>query len=137
MFLVDTNVISALRRPDKTSPKVVAWSENVHQAELYLSVVTIFEIEVGLLRKEHQNDHQQAAILRRWTDQIRRSFAGRILPVDMDVALRCARLHIPDPRSERDALIAATALVHDLTVVTGNVKDFSGMGVALLNPWND
>jgi toxin FitB len=138
MFLLDTNVISELGRPPaKAASRVVAWAQSVSQAELYLSVVTILEIEIGILQIEHRNDQNQAAKLRAWMGRIVSSFAGRILPVDTDVALRCAGLHVPNRRSERDALIAATVLVHDLTVVTRNVADFSGTGVSLLNPWED
>ncbi len=137
MFLLDTNVISELGRPSaRAAPKVVAWAESVSQAELYLSVITILEIEMGILQVEHRNDHIQARNLRAWMEYIRPSFAGRILSVDTEVALRCAQLHVPDPRNDRDALIAATALVHDLTVVTRNVRHFSPMNSAVFNPWD-
>jgi predicted nucleic acid-binding protein len=90
----------------------------------------------GILGLEYRRDHAQAAVLRTWMDSyIQPAFDGRILPVDTAVALRCARLHVPDRRSDRDALIAATALVHGLTVATRNVADFRAMGVSLLNPW--
>jgi toxin FitB len=111
MFLLDTNVLSELRRPQKAAPKVAAWAASVRQAELYLSVITILEIEAGILLIEHRNDQAQAGTMRIWMDRIRQSFANRILPVDTEVALRCARLHVPDRRPDRDALIAATALV--------------------------
>jgi toxin FitB len=120
----------------KGTPKVVAWSESVRQAELYLSVIAIFELEMGILRIEHRNDQAQAARLRLWMDSyVRPSFVGRILSVDPEVAVRCARLHVPDPRPMHDAMIAATALEHGLTVVTRNVADFSRMKVAVFNPW--
>lgn len=137
MFLLDTTVISELgRHPKKADPRVAAWSASTSQAVLHLSVVTILEIELGILRVHHRSDHVQATRLWAWFGHVRQSFAGRVLPIDMDVAVRCARLHVPNPRPERDALIAATALTHDLTVVTRNVADFAPMGVALLNPWN-
>jgi predicted nucleic acid-binding protein len=136
MFLLDTNVISELRRPERANPNVVAWAAAFPAASFFLSAISILEIEIGtlqLLRK----DPAQGALLRAWIDeQIMPRFEGRILPVDINVAQRCARLHVPDPRSERDALIAATALVHSLTVVTRNTPDFEAAGVALLNPWN-
>jgi predicted nucleic acid-binding protein len=135
MFLLDTNVISELRRPEKANPKVALWAATVRQAELYLSVISILEIEAGILLIEHRNDHAQAGTMRIWMDRIRQSFATRILPVDTEVALRCARLHVPDRRPDRDALIAATALVHELTVVTRNVADFRPTNVAVLDPW--
>lgn len=136
MFLLDTNVISELRRPGKANPKVAAWADTVRQAELFLSAVTILEIEIGILQLERR-DQAQSAALRTWMDSyIRPAFDGRILPVDTVVALRCARLHVPDRRSDRDALIAATALVHNLTIVSRNVADFHGMSAGLINPWD-
>jgi toxin FitB len=135
MFLLDTNVISELRRPNRAHPKVAAWSDGVRQAELFLSVVTILEIELGILMLERR-DQAQGAVLRTWMNQyILPAFAGRILPVDTAVALRCAGLHVPNRRSDRDAMIAATALVHEFTVVTRNVADFQLTGANLLNPW--
>jgi toxin FitB len=136
MFLLDTNVISELGRPSaKANPNVVAWAESVPQDELYLSIITILEIEIGILRIERQ-DPARAARLRIWMESyIRPSFVDRILLVDMGVALCCARLHVPDRRPMHDALIAATALVHELTLVTRNVADFAPLGVAMFNPW--
>lgn len=135
MFLLDTNVLSELRRRDRTNAKVAAWVDGVHASELFLSAITILEIEVGVLRLMRR-DTAQAAVLRKWIDErVMPAFEGRILSVDAGVAQRCAVLHVPDPRGERDALIAATALVHRLKVVTRNVGDFAGMGVGLVNPW--
>jgi toxin FitB len=136
MFLLDTNVLSQLRRRDRTHAKVAVWAEAVPASDLYLSAITILEIEAGALLLARR-DAAQGAMLRFWIDgQVLRAFAGRILPVDTAVAQRCARLHVPDPRAERDALIAATALVHGLKVVTRNVSDFAPMGVGLVNPWD-
>jgi predicted nucleic acid-binding protein len=135
MFLLDTNVISELRRPEKADRNVVAWASTVPAASFFLSVISILEIELGALLSAHK-DAAQGAVLRAWIDdQILSRFEGRILALDTAVAQRCARLHVPDPRAERDALIAATAMVHGLTVVTRNVADFEPAGVALLNPW--
>ena len=135
MFLLDTNVISELRRPDKADRNVAAWANEIPAASFFLSAISILEIELGALLIARK-DAAQGAILRAWIDhQILVRFEGRILAVDTAVAQRCARLHIPDPRAERDALIAATALVHGLTIVTRNVADFEPTGVALLNPW--
>ena len=135
--LVDTNVVSELRRAKagKADPRVTAWAGSVPAASLFLSVITILELEMGVLLIERR-DPAQGAILRAWLDgQVLPAFSGRILAVDTAVARRCAKLHVPDQRSERDALIAATALTHGLTVVTRNVADFEPTGVGTLNPW--
>lgn len=135
MFLLDTNVISELRRLEKADGNVVAWASTVAAGSFFLSAITIFEIELGTLQIARR-DTARGTILRSWIDdQILPRFEGRILPIDTAVAQRCARLHVPDPRAQRDALIAATALAHGLTVVTRNVVDFTPLGVLLLNPW--
>ena len=135
MFLLDTNVISELRRPEKADRNVVAWASTVPAASFFLSAISILEIELGTLLSARK-DVAQGAVLRAWIDgQILPRFEGRILAIDTAVAQRCARLHVPDPRAERDALIAATAMAHGLTVVTRHVVDFEPMGVALLDPW--
>ncbi len=135
MFLLDTNVVSELRRPERADANVRAWASNT-PAELYaISVVTVLELERGTLLTERR-DALQGAILRRWLHhEVLTRLATRILTIDVAIARRCASLHVPDPRPERDALIAATALTHRLTVVTRNTVDFEPMGVALLNPW--
>jgi predicted nucleic acid-binding protein len=137
MFLLDTNVVSELRKDGdgKADANVIAWLSGVDAGTLYVSAMTLMEIEVGVLRIERR-DAAQGARLRGWmTHHVLPEFLDRTLPIDAAVALRCAPLHVPDPRSERDALIAATALVHGMTVVTRNVADFEATGVALLNPW--
>ena len=135
MFVLDTNVVSELRRPEKTDPRVAAWAGAVPLARTFLSVITILEIELGALSVERR-DLAQGRVLRTWIDsQILPRFEGRVLPIDTTVAQRCAQLHAPDPRAERDALIGATALVHGMTVVTRNVSDFEPLGVQILNPW--
>jgi predicted nucleic acid-binding protein len=137
MYLLDTNVLSELRRRDRTNPTVAAWADSVHPADLFLSAITILEIEAGTLMMERR-DKAQGAMFRAWIDdKVLPAFDTRILPVDTAVALRCARLHVPDPRSERDALIAATALVHGFKLVTRNTADFAAMGVDLINPWEN
>jgi predicted nucleic acid-binding protein len=136
MFLLDTNVLSELRRCERTHPKVATWADSVQAGDLFLSVITILEIEAGTLMLARR-DAAQGAALRSWIDdKVLPAFAGRILAIDTPVAQRCARLHVPDPRAERDALIAATALVHRMCVVTRNMSDFQPMGVELLNPWD-
>src|SRR6266700_3870551 len=135
MFLLDTNVISELRRPERANANVVTWASAIPAASIFLSAISILEIELGALQIARR-DAAQGAVLRAWIDdQILPRFEGRILAVDTAVAQRCARLHVPDPRAERDALIAATALVHGLTVVTRNVADFGPLGAVLINPW--
>ena len=137
MFLLDTNVVSELRkiRLGKANRQVAKWADNVDATELFLSVITIQELEMGVLLVERR-DPTQGAIFRAWlNDHVLPAFSDRVLPVDIAVAQRSARLHVPDPRPVRDALIAATALVHGMTVVTRNVADFEPTGVLILNPW--
>ena len=135
MYLLDTNVVSELRRGNRTDPGVAAWARGIDPADLFLSSITILEIEIGILLMERR-DSAQGAVLRTWMEhRVLPAFESRILPIDTAVAQRCARLHVPDPRAERDALIAATALVHRLKVVTRNTADFQPTGVDLIDPW--
>lgn len=135
-FLLDTNVVSELRKaPARIDPHVAAWANRAVATEQFLSVITLFEIELGVLQMERR-DPRQGSALRQWLEvSVRRAFADRTLSVDGEVARRAAELHVPDPRPERDGFIAATALVHGLTVVTRNVGDFESAGVKILNPW--
>jgi len=136
-LLLDTNVVWELRKAKsgKAHPSVTAWAAQIPAGSLYLSAITLLELEMGVLQLERR-DAAQAMILRTWLDgHVLPAFAGRVLAVDAAVALRCAQLHAPDKLSERDAMIAATALVHGLTVVTRDVADFEASGVPLLNPW--
>lgn len=136
MILLDTNIISGLRRPDRIDPPLARWAAAAAIEEAFISAATIFEIERGLLLKESR-DPTQAAAIRRWLEgELLPRYAKRILPIDAAVARRCAGLHVPQTRPTYDALIAATALVHRLTVVTRDVADFAPMGVAILNPWD-
>ena len=135
MFLVDTDVLSALRRPHVADPAVVAWSAETDGEDMYISAMTVFELELGVRRCERK-DAIQGEILRTWLSRnLLPKFQDRILPMDAAVAQRCAALHIPDPRPQRDGFIAATALVHGLIVVTRNVRDYTPMGVRFFNPW--
>ena len=136
-YLLDTNVVSELRkaRTHRANLNVVAWVGGVPASSMFLSAISVLEIETGVLLAERR-DPVQGAALRSWLDlSVLPTFARRILPVDAEVALRCAQLHVPDPRADRDALIAATALVHGMTVVTRNVSDFAPTGAAIANPW--
>lgn len=138
MYLLDTNVISESRKlaSGRADPGVVAWLSAADPATTRLSAITIFELEHGVLLKERR-DLIQGTMLRRWlTETVLPAFDTRILPMTAEVATRCARLHVPDPHSERDSWIAATALVHDFTVVSRNVGDFRQTGVRLINLWS-
>ncbi|MBD9572318.1 type II toxin-antitoxin system VapC family toxin [Ensifer adhaerens] len=136
-YLLDTNVISELRKvgDGKADANVVAWIGAEDAARFFISAITVLELERGVLSVQRR-DAAQGARLRSWLDgQVRPEFAGRILTVDDAVATRCAHLHVPDRRNEADALIAATALVHDMAVVTRNVRDFEGTGVVVVDPF--
>ncbi|MCE2476209.1 MAG: type II toxin-antitoxin system VapC family toxin [Alphaproteobacteria bacterium] len=137
MFLLDTNVISELRKlgDGKADARVVAWFAGRDAASFYISALTRMELEIGVLRIERR-DAGQGDRLRTWMERhVLPEFLERTLLVDSAVALKCARLHVPDPLAERDALIAATAMVHGMTVVTGNVADFEATGAAIVDPW--
>ena len=137
MYVLDTNVLSELRkvRPGKAGANVAAWAESVDAADIFISAITIMEVELGVLSIERK-DAVQGAMLRSWLEQhVLPEFSERTLPIDTTVAQRCARLHVPDKRGERDALIAATALVHGMTVVTRNVAEFKPTGVTVVDPW--
>ena len=135
MFILDTNIVSELRKAKKADPRVRNWAHALPAESLYLSAISILELELGVLLMERR-DKKQGGILRLWMNgHVLPTFAGRVLAIDTAVAQRCAALHVPDPRSDRDALIAATALVHGMTVVTRNLNHFQPMGVTVVNPW--
>jgi len=135
MYILDTNVVSELRKAKKAHQNVKKWAQPLPAASLYISVISVLELEIGILLIERR-DQEQGTILRAWMDRhVLPTFSGRILVIDTAVAQRCATLHVPNPHSDRDALIAATALVHGLTVATRNVADFERMGVGVVNPW--
>jgi len=138
MYVLDTNVVSELRkvRAGKANAGVADWAERTDAAVLYLSAISIQELEIGALQLERR-DRSQGAVIRAWLNEhVLPAFSGRVLAIDTAVALRSARLHVPNRRPERDALIAATALVHGMTIVTRNVSDFEPTGVAILDPWS-
>jgi toxin FitB len=135
MYILDTNVVSELRKAKKADQNVKKWAQPLTAASLYISVISVLELEIGTLLIERR-DQQQGATLRAWMDRrVLPTFSGRILAIDTTVAQRCAMLQVPNPLSDRDALIAATALVHGLTVATRNVADFERIGMGVLNPW--
>ncbi|NSZ03294.1 type II toxin-antitoxin system VapC family toxin [Agrobacterium tumefaciens] len=136
-YLLDTNVVSELRKvgDGKADLNVTTWLGAKDSRDLYISAITIFELERGILSIQRR-DIEQGSRLRAWMDsRVRPEFAERILSINEAIATRCAHLHIPDRRNEADALIAATAIVHGLVVVTRNIHDFQGTGVVLVDPW--
>jgi toxin FitB len=138
MYILDTNVISEIRKAKRgrADKNVIAWAAGVPPSTMFLSVITILELEIGVLQVERR-DNIQGKLLRAWLDNhVIPAFPDRILGIDMTVAQRCAKLHVPHRRTDRDALIAATALVHGMTIVTRNVTDFESTGVDTHNPWN-
>jgi predicted nucleic acid-binding protein len=138
MFLLDTNVVSELRKVSsgKANHHVVLWAKKTNISLMFISVVSILELELGVLKKE-RNDPKQGAILRSWFDShVLPAFVERIIPIDVAVARATATLHVPNPCSERDAMIAASALVHKMAIVTRNKVDFEATGVDIINPWD-
>ncbi|MCX6520919.1 MAG: type II toxin-antitoxin system VapC family toxin [Actinobacteria bacterium] len=139
MFVLDTNLVSELRkvRSGKANPGVASWAEQVPSAALFISAITIHELEHGVLLME-RSDPAQGAVLRAWLDRsVTAAFKDRVLPVDERVARRAAGFHVPDPAPFRDALIGATAAVNDMTVVTRDLKDFDRFdGLDVVNPWS-
>jgi toxin FitB len=139
MYLLDTNVISEMRKTaiGRADPAVQAWAARTNIRLLYLSTVTILELEKGVLRRSRK-DPAQGAVLQHWLHQrVIPTFRDRTFTVDIEVALRCAAFHVPATAAYYDALIAATALVHNMTVVTRNTADFVATGVSVLNPWEE
>jgi predicted nucleic acid-binding protein len=136
-YLLDTNVVSELRKivPGKAHPNVKNWFQTIDGSDVYISVITLQELEIGVKLAERK-DAAQGAILRVWLETyVRPAFSQNILPVNEDVAIKSASYYIPDPKPTRDALIAATAEVYKLTIVTRNVSDFAYSNAKILNPW--
>ncbi|MBX3570670.1 MAG: type II toxin-antitoxin system VapC family toxin [Rhizobiaceae bacterium] len=135
MFLLDTNVISELRVLGRAAALVVSWSAAQDRRTFFLSAATVMELQYGALLLSRRDPRQGEPMMRWVNERVLPDFADRVLPMTSDIAMICAGLHVPNRRGERDAWIAATAIVHDLTVVTRNVRDFEGTGARLLNPW--
>lgn len=137
MYLLDTNVISKLRKAKagKADKNVTEWATKLPADTFFLSVITVLELEIGILQVERR-DPIQSNLLKIWfEDYVLVTFTGRILPIDINVTRHCAKLPVPNPHADRDALIAATALTHAMTLVTRNTADFEITGVKILNPW--
>jgi toxin FitB len=139
MFLLDTNIISESRKlgTSRIDPRAAHWFTQIDVETSFISAMTLFELERGVAQME-RSDATQGSVLRRWLDdQILTIYENRTLPLSRDVALICAGLHIPDPKSERDAWIAATAIDAELTLVSRNIGNFARMGVNLINPFEE
>lgn len=137
MYLLDTNVVSELRKSadGRINKGVQSWAEAIFPELMFISAITVLELEISVLQIERR-DKKQGAVLRRWLNQnVLPAFSERVLPVDLAVAQRCASLHVPNPKSERDAMIAASAIESRMTIVTRNVSDFSQSGVKVFDPW--
>jgi toxin FitB len=137
VYLLDTDVISEIRKGDKANPGVRAFfaSADVKAADLYLSVVTIGELRQGVERIRHRGDTPQAKRLERWLRQVATAYAEAILPIDEEIAHVWGRLRVANPENPLDKQIAATALIHDLTVVTRNTEHYTPTGARLRNPF--
>lgn len=135
-YVLDTNVISELRRGQRADQNVIAWVATVPDTDMFLSAITVFELALGVTLIERR-DRVQGGALRRWLeDRVLALYVGRILPFETGAALRCGALHVPAPRPDRDSMIAATAMNHGMVVATRDVADFRPMGVPVINPWD-
>lgn len=137
MYLLDTNVLSELRKAgsNKANANVIEWAKDKATSNLFISSISVLEIEMGILQLKRK-DPKQAAIYSTWlNDHVLKAFSDRVLPFDTSIALKCAQLHVPNPKSERDAMIAATCIVHGFALVSRNEKDFQHINVELINPW--
>lgn len=132
-WLVDTNILSELRKGDRTDPGIRAWFAEAREEELFTSVLVLGEVRRGI-ESIRRRDEPSALALEQWLTRLTMSFAERVLPIDARVADRWGALNVPDPVPTVDGLLAASALVHDLVLVTRNVRDVAGTGVQVLDP---
>lgn len=133
-YLLDTNVLSELRKGQRAHPSVVRWSGSARLGDQYISVLVIGEISRGI-ELTRRRDLQQFTVLEKWFENVLLDFAGRIVPVDLQVARRWAQLGIPDPVPVIDGFLAATALVHEMTLVTRDRRGVARTGVRILDPF--
>jgi predicted nucleic acid-binding protein len=133
-YLLDTNILSELRKKEPNK-NVAAWFLDVAVEELYLSPLIVGEIYQGIARLRHRNDEAQASQLEEWLNQLLRVYETRILPLNLDIMETWGTLNVPDPLPAVDGLLAATALVHDFTLLTRNTRDVKRTGAKLLNPF--
>lgn len=133
-YLLDTNILSEVRKP-RPGGSVADWWESVSADDVYLSVLVVGEIRLGIERLLHRRDRSQAAVFERWLGTLEQDFGNRILPVTTTIAEAWGRLAAPEPLPAVDGLLAATALVHGLTLVTREGRRLERTGIPLLNPW--
>ncbi|MBF7073630.1 type II toxin-antitoxin system VapC family toxin [Glaciecola sp. MH2013] len=135
MFLLDTNVVSALRKPSEADKNLVAWASSQQVFNLYVSSISIMELKFAILEKR-KTDPKAGELLNEWLQtRVLEGFKGRVVAFDAEMAEYCAALHVPNPKSERDAMIAATCLVNNMTLVTKTPADFKHIKIPTINPW--
>ena len=137
MYLLDTNVISELRKKEKSNQGVITFFQHLNRSNTnaFLSAVTLGELRRGIELIRHRKDFTQANLLENWFSTILTDYSDKILPIDQDIAQLWGRLRVPNPSNELDKLIAATAILYDLAVVTRNVTDFLETGAKVYNPF--
>lgn len=137
MYLIDTDVISELRKKERADPKVRDFFRQASDRDLplFLSAVTVGELRRGVELIRYRGDARQAGLLERWLDELLANYGDCVLAFDMDVAHVWGRLRVPHPENPLDKQIAATALLYDLTLVTGNTRHFEHTGIRLLDPF--